>query len=109
MLIAMASLAGIPFTAGFLGKFFIFDAAIRQHQTMLRDRRRDHGRVRLLLLSQSGARDVLGDIRDATNPIAAQRLVARDDGCADGRQSSCFGVYPQPILECAASRSRSQS
>ena len=35
MLIAMASLAGIPFTAGFLGKFFIFDAAIRQHQTVL--------------------------------------------------------------------------
>lgn len=35
MLIAMASLAGIPFTAGFLGKFFIFDAAIRQHQTAL--------------------------------------------------------------------------
>ena len=35
MLIAMASLAGIPFTAGFLGKFFVFDAAIRQHQTML--------------------------------------------------------------------------
>ena len=30
MLIAMASLAGVPFTAGFLGKFFIFDAAIRQ-------------------------------------------------------------------------------
>jgi NADH-quinone oxidoreductase subunit N len=35
MLLAMASLAGIPFTAGFLGKFFIFDAAIRQHQTVL--------------------------------------------------------------------------
>lgn len=35
MLMAMASLAGIPFTAGFLGKFFIFDAAIRQHQNML--------------------------------------------------------------------------
>jgi NADH-quinone oxidoreductase subunit N len=35
MLLAMASLAGVPFTAGFLGKFFIFDAAIRQHQTML--------------------------------------------------------------------------
>ena len=31
----MASLAGIPFTAGFLGKFFVFDAAIRQHQTLL--------------------------------------------------------------------------
>ncbi len=35
MLVAMASLAGVPFTAGFLGKFFIFDAAVRQHQTML--------------------------------------------------------------------------
>ena len=35
MLISMASLAGIPFTAGFLGKFFIFDAAIRQNQTTL--------------------------------------------------------------------------
>ncbi|MBA3651072.1 MAG: NADH-quinone oxidoreductase subunit N [Chthoniobacterales bacterium] len=35
MLIGMISLAGVPFTAGFLGKFFIFDAAIRQHQVML--------------------------------------------------------------------------
>ncbi|MFL6583815.1 MAG: NADH-quinone oxidoreductase subunit N [Chthoniobacterales bacterium] len=35
MLIAMASLAGIPFTAGFLGKFFVFDAAIRAHQFAL--------------------------------------------------------------------------
>ncbi len=35
MLIAMASLAGVPFTAGFLGKFFIFDAALRHHQTTL--------------------------------------------------------------------------
>jgi len=35
MLIGMASLAGIPFTAGFLGKLFIFDAAIRERQTAL--------------------------------------------------------------------------
>jgi NADH-quinone oxidoreductase subunit N len=35
MMIAMASLAGVPFTAGFLGKFYIFDAAIRYHQTTL--------------------------------------------------------------------------
>ncbi|MGI8890840.1 MAG: NADH-quinone oxidoreductase subunit N [Chthoniobacterales bacterium] len=35
MLIAMISLAGVPFTAGFLGKFLIFDAAIRQGQTTL--------------------------------------------------------------------------
>lgn len=35
MLMAMTSLAGVPFTAGFLGKFFIFDAAVRHHQTTL--------------------------------------------------------------------------
>ncbi|MEO8440266.1 MAG: NADH-quinone oxidoreductase subunit N [Spartobacteria bacterium] len=35
MLIGMISLAGVPFTAGFLGKFFIFDAAVRQHQVLL--------------------------------------------------------------------------
>ena len=31
MLVAMASLAGVPFTAGFLGKFLVFDAAIATH------------------------------------------------------------------------------
>jgi NADH-quinone oxidoreductase subunit N len=35
MLMAMISLAGVPFTAGFFGKFFIFAAAIAQHQTTL--------------------------------------------------------------------------
>jgi NADH-quinone oxidoreductase subunit N len=35
MLIGMISLAGVPFTAGFLGKFFIFYAAILQRQVAL--------------------------------------------------------------------------
>jgi NADH-quinone oxidoreductase subunit N len=35
MLVAMASLAGVPFTAGFLGKFLVFDAAIAAHQFTL--------------------------------------------------------------------------
>jgi NADH-quinone oxidoreductase subunit N len=35
MLIGMVSLAGLPFTAGFLGKFFIFYAAVLQHQIAL--------------------------------------------------------------------------
>jgi NADH-quinone oxidoreductase subunit N len=35
MLVAMASLAGLPFTAGFFGKFFIFAGAIAQNQTAL--------------------------------------------------------------------------
>ena len=35
LLIGMVSLAGVPFTAGFLGKFFIFYAAVLQHQIAL--------------------------------------------------------------------------
>jgi NADH-quinone oxidoreductase subunit N len=35
MLISMISLAGVPFTAGFLGKFFVFDAAIQHRQYAL--------------------------------------------------------------------------
>jgi NADH-quinone oxidoreductase subunit N len=35
MLVAMASLAGLPFTAGFFGKFFIFVSAVAQKQTAL--------------------------------------------------------------------------
>jgi NADH-quinone oxidoreductase subunit N len=35
MLVAMASLAGLPFTAGFFGKFLIFASAVAQQQTGL--------------------------------------------------------------------------
>ena len=35
MLIGMVSLAGVPFTAGFLGKFYIFNAAVLQRQIAL--------------------------------------------------------------------------
>jgi NADH-quinone oxidoreductase subunit N len=35
MLIGMASLAGVPFTAGFFGKFYIFYAAVLQGQIVL--------------------------------------------------------------------------
>ena len=35
MLIGMISLAGVPFTIGFFGKFFIFNAAIAHNQTAL--------------------------------------------------------------------------
>jgi NADH-quinone oxidoreductase subunit N len=35
MLVAMASLAGIPLTAGFFGKFLVFEAAVQQQQYVL--------------------------------------------------------------------------
>jgi NADH-quinone oxidoreductase subunit N len=46
MLIGMISLAGVPFTAGFFGKFFIFYAAILQHRLVLVIVGGDHGRLR---------------------------------------------------------------
>jgi NADH-quinone oxidoreductase subunit N len=35
MLVAMLSLAGVPFTAGFIGKFLVFAAAVQQHHYVL--------------------------------------------------------------------------
>ena len=35
MLVAMASLAGVPLTAGFLGKFLVFESAMEQHHYRL--------------------------------------------------------------------------
>ncbi len=35
MLVAMASLAGLPFTAGFMGKFLVFTVALAQKQYLL--------------------------------------------------------------------------
>ena len=35
MLAAMLSLAGVPFTAGFFGKFLVFETAVQQHQYLL--------------------------------------------------------------------------
>jgi NADH-quinone oxidoreductase subunit N len=35
MLVAMLSLAGLPLTVGFFGKFFIFAAALQQHHYVL--------------------------------------------------------------------------
>ena len=59
MLIGMVSLAGVPFTAGFLGKFFIFNAAVAQRSDRAHRCRRNHGRLRVLLLSESRPRHVL--------------------------------------------------
>ena len=35
MLVALLSLAGIPLTAGFIGKFYIFNAAVSGHNWIL--------------------------------------------------------------------------
>ncbi len=98
MLIGMISLAGVPFTAGFLGKFFIFDAAIRQHQTLLV--------VIGIITVGCGFYYYLKVVRAmywlepaadaAPLPISALTRLTMSLLIA---AIFVFGVYPQPILE----------
>ncbi|MFN2507661.1 MAG: NADH-quinone oxidoreductase subunit N [Chthoniobacterales bacterium] len=96
MLIAMASLAGVPFTAGFLGKFFIFDAAIRQHQVTLA--------VVGVITVACGfyyylkvVRAMYWELPLSSDAIPLSRL-SRVTMVALMAATIWFGVYPQPIL-----------
>ena len=97
MLIAMVSLAGLPFTAGFFGKFFIFAAAIAQHQTMLV--------FAAILTVACGFYYYLKVIRamywngsDKTDKIDINFL-SRTAMSALIAAIIFLGVYPQPILD----------
>jgi len=96
MLVAMASLAGLPFTAGFFGKFFIFVAAIAQKQTALV--------VVGILTVACGFYYYLKVVRamywqSSTNesPISLT-LLSRALIILLIIATFFFGVYPQPIL-----------
>ena len=59
MLLFLLSLAGIPPTAGFIGKYYLFTAAMKAGLRVAGDPRRGHvGGLALLLLPDRG-RDVL--------------------------------------------------
>jgi NADH-quinone oxidoreductase subunit N len=96
MLIAMASLAGVPFTAGFLGKFFIFDAAVQQRQVLLA--------VVGVITVACGFYYYLKVIRamyweasDRTDAVPLSGL-SRATMIALIAAIFVLGVYPQPIL-----------
>ncbi len=96
MLLAMVSLAGVPLTVGFLGKFMIFDAAIAQKQTMLV--------VAGIVTVACGFYYYLKVVRAmywnpaaslepiAINPLSRVAMIALMAGIL------WLGVYPQPIL-----------
>jgi NADH-quinone oxidoreductase subunit N len=101
MLVAMASLAGVPFTAGFLGKFLVFDAAIATH----------HFGLVVVAIVTVGAgfyyyfkvvRAIYWDAPSLStdkiivSPLTRAALIALIAG------TFVLGVYPQPIFDALA-------
>jgi NADH-quinone oxidoreductase subunit N len=98
MLVAMASLAGVPFTAGFLGKFLVFDAAIAAHH---------FGLVVVAIITVGAGfyyyfkvvRAIYWDAPPSStdkiivSPLTRVALIALIAG------TFVFGVYPQPIFD----------
>jgi NADH-quinone oxidoreductase subunit N len=98
MLVAMASLAGVPFTAGFLGKFLVFDAAISaQH----------FGLVIVAVITVGAGfyyyfkvvRAIYWDVpppsadKIVVSPLTRVAIIAMIVG------TFLLGVYPQPIFD----------
>ena len=97
MLVAMASLAGVPFTAGFLGKFLVFDAAVSAH----------HFGLVVVAVITVGAGfyyyfKVVRAIYWDTAPSSAGKIpvspLTRLAICVMIVGTFLLGVYPQPIL-----------
>jgi NADH-quinone oxidoreductase subunit N len=97
MLIGMVSLAGVPFTAGFLGKFYIFYAAILQRQIALV--------VVGVITVGCGFYYYLKVVRamywqsDAKTDAISVNGLSRVAISALIVATLWLGVYPQPILE----------
>jgi len=96
MLMAMISLAGVPFTGGFFGKFFIFAAAVAQHQTALV--------VVGIITVASGFYYYLKVVRAMYWQPAAKIDNIPVSGLSRAAMSALIvaiiwlGIYPQPIL-----------
>jgi NADH-quinone oxidoreductase subunit N len=96
MLVAMISLAGVPFTVGFLGKFMVFRDAISQHRWLL---------VGVGVITVAAGfyyylkvvRAMFWNISKDTSPIAVSGLTRATIGVLVFL-IFFLGVYPEPIL-----------
>jgi len=97
MLIGMVSLAGLPFTAGFLGKFYIFYAAVLQREIALvvvgvitvGCGFYYYLKVVRAMYWQSDSRTDAIPVNGLSRITISALIVA----------TICLGVYPQPILD----------
>jgi len=97
MLIGMVSLAGVPFTAGFLGKFYIFYAAVLQRQIALvvvgvitvGCGFYYYLKVVRAMYWQSDSKTDAIPVNGLSRVAITVLIVA----------TICLGVYPQPILD----------
>jgi NADH-quinone oxidoreductase subunit N len=101
MLVAMASLAGVPFTAGFFGKFLVFDAAITEHHfglvvvgvvAVAAGFYYYFKVVRAIYWDAPASGDTI-----SINPVTRVAIIALMAGIF------VFGVYPQPIFNALPS------
>jgi NADH-quinone oxidoreductase subunit N len=97
MLVAMASLAGVPLTVGFLGKFLVFESAMQQHQYLLVG----IGAVTvaagfyyyLKVVRAMYWKEPASEIRIRVSPVTGLAIIVLSTAIF------VFGVYPQPVFK----------
>jgi NADH-quinone oxidoreductase subunit N len=99
MLVLMLSLAGIPATAGFIGKWYLFGAAIRAHYTKLAVLAVVNSAISLYYYARIVVMMYMKDPVDPGRiaPSFGQRVAI----AACIAFTIVFGIYPQPILAFA--------
>ncbi len=99
MTVFLLSLGGFPPTAGFIGKWYIFTAAVEAGPLLARDYRRPHQRRLGLLLPSHRSHDV--HERGDGNPTAG-RLSDRDGRTRLATLAVLYlGVLPTRVLDLA--------
>ena len=107
MLLFMISLAGIPPTAGFIGKFYLFMAAVNAGLTWLAVvglifaavSAFYYLRIVMVMYMREPSPDQEGETRLALSPTATVVLALAAAGVV------LFGIYPWPLVSFTASAS----